>query len=625
MITIDNVQYRNLEEQVKKNMDDIKYILEEEGVLNEFGIKIVGQISSTLSLPNPDTYDGEYGDAYAVGINPPYTLFIFTRANGGVSGDYWFNIGEFPLAGPTGPRGPQGIQGPIGIRGSVWRTGSGAPTLTGMNNGDMYLNESNGDVYSYNNQTWTLEGNIRGPQGIQGIQGAIGPQGPQGIQGPLGPQGEPGQPFIIAGTVATEGQLPDPSMVSDNVAYLVGSNNDFDLYVQLHDTDTWQNVGKVEGVVGPTGPTGPQGPQGEQGIQGVQGPQGESVQNVTFQPVGETPSSQYQVTTVLTNGAVLNSGVIDLPDVAGSIQTDVENTLVTNISSNGINMDLTTVGLYPTNIMKVTYNDTPFMEIYQAGGIAHHGVEATFSDWESGGQVKYTTTISGDDIDIGNVTSPNSVSGNIGLRLNGINHTIGYRETIDGSTVDHTITLPKTNGYFAVTNNSNGSLPIATSTNAGLVMPVTKTDDMTQEVGVDAEGKLYTTPGGGGSGGTNIIIDGNHVTTWDATNFTPFPRFESPYEVSAEDGANFIRVFTELTGTNLNGNWITSEQQTFIDLPIQSSDTVTVDVSSRDSIRFNVNTATLALTSDIPTFTDNGDGTMTITANGSTYKVAIIS
>lgn len=286
MITIDNVQYRNLEEQVKKNMDDIKYILEEEGVLNEFGIKIVGQISSTASLPNPDTYDGEYGDAYAVGTTTPYTLYIFTRANGGVSGDYWFNIGEFPAPGPTGPRGPQGIQGPIGIRGSVWRTGNGAPTLTGMNNGDMYLNKANGDVYSYN-QTWTLEGNIRGPQGIQGIQGVIGPQGPQGIQGPQGPIGPQGDSFIIAGTVANEGQLPDPSMVADNVAYLVGSNDDFDLYVQLHDTNTWQNVGKVATAEGPQGPIGPQGPQGEQGIQGVQGPQGTSVENVTLQPAGE--------------------------------------------------------------------------------------------------------------------------------------------------------------------------------------------------------------------------------------------------------------------------------------------------------------------------------------------------
>ena len=42
MITIGDKQYRNLEEQVKKNMDDIQYILEEEGVLNELGINVVG-------------------------------------------------------------------------------------------------------------------------------------------------------------------------------------------------------------------------------------------------------------------------------------------------------------------------------------------------------------------------------------------------------------------------------------------------------------------------------------------------------------------------------------------------------------------------------------------------------
>ena len=57
-----------------------------------------------------------------------------------------------------------------------------------------------------------------------------------------------------------------------------------------------------------------------------------------------------------------------------------------------------------------------------------------------------------------------------------------------------------TNG--AVINSGVVTLPtanIATSTEAGLVMPVAKTDSMTQEVGVDTEGKLYTTPGGGSS------------------------------------------------------------------------------------------------------------------------------
>lgn len=271
MITIDNVQYRNLEEQVKKNMDDIKYILEEEGVLNEFGIKVVGQITSSSQLPDPDTYEGEYGDAYAVGTAAPYTFYIYTRANGGVGEPYWFNIGQFPLAGKDGAPGPRGPVGPQGIRGSTWQNGTSAPTSTSGNiANDKYLNTTNGDVYNYT-QSWQLVGNIRGPQGIQGPQGTVGPAGQQGIQGPQGPKGDPGPAFVIAGTLANEGQLPDPSTLADNIAYLVGSDNDYDLYVQLQDSGTWQNVGKVEGVQGPTGPQGQPGPRGPQGIQGIQG------------------------------------------------------------------------------------------------------------------------------------------------------------------------------------------------------------------------------------------------------------------------------------------------------------------------------------------------------------------
>ena len=297
MITIDNVQYRNLEEQVKKNMDDIKYILEEEGVLNEFGIKVVGQITSDNQLPDPATYTGEYGDAYAVGRSSPYTLYIYTRANGSQHTDYWFNIGQFPLAGPKGPVGPIGPKGDTGTRGSIWTHGQVTPnrgTSDDLAN-DKYLNTSNGDVYNYTGTRWQLVGNIKGPQGVQGPQGNVGPQGPQGIQGPKGDIGPAGPAFVIAGTLANENQLPDPSTLADNIAYLVGNDTDgYDLYVQLQDTDTWQNVGKVEGVEGPQGPQGqpgPQGPQGVQGIQGPVGPQGVSVQNVTVSYVGESPEA----------------------------------------------------------------------------------------------------------------------------------------------------------------------------------------------------------------------------------------------------------------------------------------------------------------------------------------------
>ena len=48
------------------------------------------------------------------------------------------------------------------------------------------------------------------------------------------------------------------------------------------------------------------------------------------------------------------------------------------------------------------------------------------------------------------------------------------------------------------------TIPIANSTTLGGVMPVNKTDGMTQEVGIDSTGKLYTAPGGGG--GSNTVV-----------------------------------------------------------------------------------------------------------------------
>ena len=170
MITIDGKELRSLEEQVLKNKQDIEFMLEEEGALNQFGIKVVGQVDTSAALPDPTTYTGEYGDAYAVGLSSPYVLYIWTRANGTHPTDYWFNIGKFPLVGPQGPKGndgapgaqgPQGIQGPQGMPGPTGATGAQGP---------------------------------QGPQGAQGVQG------PQGIQGP---KGDPGEPVVIAGLVAS--------------------------------------------------------------------------------------------------------------------------------------------------------------------------------------------------------------------------------------------------------------------------------------------------------------------------------------------------------------------------------------------------------------------------------------
>ena len=59
----DGTTLRNLEEQVQylTNYHDVN-----QG-LAQWGIRVVGQVDTASELPDPSTYDGEYGDAIAVG------------------------------------------------------------------------------------------------------------------------------------------------------------------------------------------------------------------------------------------------------------------------------------------------------------------------------------------------------------------------------------------------------------------------------------------------------------------------------------------------------------------------------------------------------------------------------
>jgi hypothetical protein len=84
---------------------------------------------------------------------------------------------------------------------------------------DFYFNKSTGDTYLKTAATiWSMQVNLKGPQGDTGATGAQGPQGPIGLTGPQG----------------------------------------------------------IQGATGAQGLTGPQGPQGDVGPQGPQGPAGAS-------------------------------------------------------------------------------------------------------------------------------------------------------------------------------------------------------------------------------------------------------------------------------------------------------------------------------------------------------------
>ena len=230
MITIDNKEYRNLEEQVEWNKTMISKVISRELTLASFGIREIQHVAKAEDIPSPDVYkqerpDWEYGDAYSVGQEPPYYFWVLTRADAEHTTDYWFDLGLFPapgIQGPKGDKGDKGDTGATGPQGPIGRTGA---------------------------------------TGAQGPQGPQGPQGLQGATGATGAKGDPGDPFTLIGTVTNVSQLPDPTTVIRSAAYRVGpdANGDYDLYViEGEDTLLWTNYGDIK--------VGPQGPKGNDGL-----------------------------------------------------------------------------------------------------------------------------------------------------------------------------------------------------------------------------------------------------------------------------------------------------------------------------------------------------------------------
>ena len=182
----DNV-YRNLQEQVGKNKEDIEAFKKGQRVLTQFGIKVVGHVDQSTDIPTVNEYKAsnpnwDYGDAFAVGTITPYQLYLLTRADENTTTDYWFNIGIFPAPGPQGP------------------------------------------------------------------QGATGPQGPQGLQGPQGPKGDSAFVVTIKGEITNVSELPVASANTVHDGYIwYDADGDSNLYV-TYDTNgsyAWHNVGAI--------------------------------------------------------------------------------------------------------------------------------------------------------------------------------------------------------------------------------------------------------------------------------------------------------------------------------------------------------------------------------------------
>ena len=230
MFEFNNREYRSLQEQVKYNSDLIAQHYARDRILADLGIKIMGQLNEPPTGTPPGGAEA-WGEAYAVGEEAPYDIYIWTRPG------EWFNIGQIAIAGPQGAPGD---------------------SITAVNinsNGVMTITMGN-------DATLTATGSAKGPKGDKGDTGAMGAQGPVGPKGntgdigPRGPEGPAGPPgfFNILGAVSNDGQLPPASTLDAGSAYLVwhavegeenGGHYDLWLIITVSNIKQWQNTGRV--------------------------------------------------------------------------------------------------------------------------------------------------------------------------------------------------------------------------------------------------------------------------------------------------------------------------------------------------------------------------------------------
>lgn len=220
--------YRNLQEQVLKNQEDLERYVATTLTLNNMGIRVLGIVSNSAKLPASAT---QFGDAYLVGTEAPYNLYIWTRLESQDSARF-VSVGQFPapsnIPGKTGPQGPQGDTG-VGIA-------------------NIYVDSSGYMKIIYTDDRPDSEfGSLKGPQGAMGPKGPKGDKGDTGAQGPRGLNGENAFAVTIIDTLTSIDQLPSPSIAGRNDAYVIKSEGKSDLYGLISENGTlkWANFGTI--------------------------------------------------------------------------------------------------------------------------------------------------------------------------------------------------------------------------------------------------------------------------------------------------------------------------------------------------------------------------------------------
>jgi hypothetical protein len=222
-----------------------------------------------------------------------------------------------------------------GVQLNQWRYGATAPAAALGSMGDFYLNTATGDVhYKSAASTWTLTGNIKGPQGnagaagatgATGLTGATGVAGPAGVAGPQGPAGATGPAGPVGLTGATGVAGPQGPAGATGPAGPVGLTG----ATGVAGPQGPAGATGATGLQGPAGVAGPQGPAGATGLTGAvgpQGPQGLAGLLASGSAVGNTPywdGSQWVLNSanVFNNGSSVGIGTVS-PSASAALEVN---------------------------------------------------------------------------------------------------------------------------------------------------------------------------------------------------------------------------------------------------------------------------------------------------------------
>ena len=216
----------------------------------------------------------------------------------------------------------------------------------------------------------------------------------------------------------------------------------------------------LTGLTGATGPKGDKGDKGDKGATGAVGPQGPAGPKGDKGDTGATgPAGANGKDYVLTEADKQEiAGMVEVPGGVGAAIDDTTPSTTTTYSSQKIEDELSAL-----NVANAAQN-TEIAKKANNADLAAVAKSGRYNDLSNKPTIPTVPTT---------LPNPNK------LKLTG-----AVTAEYDGS-AEVSVEIPAGGGY---------NLPIASATQLGGVMPAAKTDEMTQAVGVDESGGLWTAP-----------------------------------------------------------------------------------------------------------------------------------